>query len=56
MLLTSRKRKVSINTPTLAVRNKISSNTVKLERRAGFVADNLSLHDHADDILEDMMV
>ena len=56
MLLTSRKRKVSINTPTLAVRNKISRNIVKLERYAGFVANDSSLHDHADDNLEDIVI
>ena len=56
MLLTSRKRKVSINTPTLVVRNKISRNIVKLERCAGFVANDSSLHDHADDKLEDIVI
>ena len=56
MLLSSRKRKVLINTPALTVRNKIARNTVKLERCAGFVSDNSSLHDHTDDNLEDIVI
>ena len=40
MELTSRKRKVSVDTPTIAVRNKMARKTVKLERRSGFLVEN----------------
>jgi len=51
--LTSRKRKVSIDTPTLAVRNKMARKTVKFEQRSGFLFNN-SLLGAVDENLQNL--
>ena len=51
--LTSRNRKLPLNTPSPAVRNEISEKVIKLERLCGFI--NI-LHDRVDDNLEETTI